>query len=821
MRLLLTLLFFVPLIGFSQYWQQQGQDIDGEAANDRSGNSVSMNAAGDRVAIGATLNDGNGGSSGHVRIYGWNGTSWMQLGQDIDGEAPWDQSGHSVSMNAAGDRVAIGTPWNDYNGNGAGHVRIYAWNGTAWIQQGQDIDGEAYGDLSGYSVSMNAAGDRVAIGAIRNDGNGADVGHVRIYYWNGTAWIQQGQDIDGEAYGDLSGYSVSMNAAGDRVAIGARYSYVNGNWVGHVRIYAWNASLWTQQGQDIDGEAAEDESGYSVSMNAIGDRVAIGAIGNDGNGIDAGHVRLYDWSGSSWVQLGQDIDGEAAWDGFGNSVSMNDAGDRVAIGAILNDGNSGTSNDNRGHVRLYDWSGSSWVQLGQDIDGEAAWDGFGNSVSMNDAGDRVAIGAILNDGNSGTSNDNRGHVRIYEWLGTLWVQQGQDIDGEAADDRSGYSVSMNAAGDRVAIGAIRNDGNGLWAGHVRIYSCNTELLDSVIVCDSTTWMDGVTYYSSTYSPTYILGPNSRGCDSVMRLNLTVNYSNSLSDTIIACNSYTWIDGNTYTSSTNTPSFMLSDIHGCDSLVNLDLTINYSNLGADTLTACDSYLWNANTYDSSGTFNQVLTNIHGCDSSVTLNLTIINSSTGTDSHTTCDSYTWIDGNTYTSSTNTPTYTLTNAAGCDSVVTLNLTVNTVNSSITNTTPTLTADATGATYQWLDCNNNYAPIPGETNQIFTATANGSYAVEVTQNGCVDTSACEQVNNVGINEINSSITLHPNPTTGVVELQGINGSFKVDVYDYAGKYLKSTRRSTIDLSDYPSGIYFFKVAYGDKTEELRVVKE
>ena len=285
-------------------------------------------------------------------------------------------------------------------------------------------------------------------------------------------------------------------------------------------------------------------------------------------------------------------------------------------------------------------------------------------------------------------------------------------------------------------------------------------------------MDGVTYYSSTYNPTYILGSNSRGCDSVIRLNLTVNYSNTGTDTLTECNSYTWIDGNTYTSSTNTPTY-------------------------------------------------TLTNVQGCDSVVTLDLTIINSSTGTDSHTTCDSYTWIDGNTYTSSTNTPTYTLTNAAGCDSVVTLNLTVNTVNNSITNTTPTLTADATGATYQWLDCNNNYAPIPGETNQSFTATANGSYAVEVTQNGCVDTSACELVNNVSINEINSSIILHPNPTTGIVELQGINGSFKVDVYDYVGKFLLSTSRSTIDLSDYPSGIYFFKVAYGDKTEELRVVKE
>ena len=661
MRTILSLLLLVPLVCFSQYWQQQGQDLDGEATTDYCGRSVSMNASGDRLAIGATYNDGNGPDAGHVRIYNWNGNTWTQQGQDINGEAAYDESAFSLSMNAAGDRVAIGANGNDGNGASSGHVRIYEWSGSSWTQQGQDIDGQAAVDGSGHSVYMNAAGDRVAVGAPHNDGNGPDAGHVRIYAWNGTLWTQLGQDIDGEGSGDYSGESVSMSAAGDRVAIGAPHNDGNGLDAGHVRIYAWNGTLWTQLGQDIDGEGSGDYSGESVSMNAVGDRVAIGAPRNDGNGFRSGHVRIYNWNGNSWVKLGQDIDGELGMDRSGYSVSMNAAGDKVAVDSRFNDGN------------------------GPDA----------------------------------------GHVRIYNWNGNTWTQQGQDIDGEWGNDQSGYSVSINAAGDRVAIGAPLNDGNtgNLYdqRGHVRIYSCNSELTDSVTVCDSTTWIDGVTYYSSTYNPTYILGPNSRGCDSLMRLNLTVNYSDSVNATQNAC----------------------------------------------------------------------------------------------------DSYTWIDGNTYTSSTNTPTYTLTNAAGCDSVVTLNLTVNTVNNSITNTTPTLTADATGATYQWLDCNNNYAPIPGETNQSFTATANGSYAVEVTQNGCVDTSACEQVNNVGINEINSSITLHPNPTTGIVELQGIKGSFKVDVYDYAGKYLQSTSRSTIDLSDYPSGIYFLKVAYGDKTEELRVVKE
>ena len=154
------------LFGFTINAQiiQIGQDIDGEVAVDWSGTSVSMNAVGDRVAIGAANNDGNGPDAGHVRIYAWNGNSWTQQGQDIDGEAAYDESGMSVSMNATGDRVAIGAAYNDDNGPASGHVRIYEWNGTSWTQQGQDIDGEAAGDGSGFSVSMNGAGDRVAVG---------------------------------------------------------------------------------------------------------------------------------------------------------------------------------------------------------------------------------------------------------------------------------------------------------------------------------------------------------------------------------------------------------------------------------------------------------------------------------------------------------------------------------------------------------------------------------------------------------------------------------------------------------------------------------
>ncbi|MEQ8907695.1 MAG: T9SS type A sorting domain-containing protein [Vicingaceae bacterium] len=282
---------------------------------------------------------------------------WTQVGNDIDGEAPLDRSGCAVSMPDS-NTVAIGA----YNNDGSkGHVRVYSRISSTWIQKGNDIDGEVIGDWSGRSVSMPDA-NTLAIGAPWNQGNGQKSGHVRIYRWSGAAWTQKGNDIDGEAAYDESGRSVSMPDT-NTVAIGAPYNNGNGNHAGHVRIYEWIGNTWIKKGGDIDGEAADDLSGFSVSM-PDANTIAIGALQNDGNGANAGHVRIYQWLGASWVQKGSDIDGEAAGDRSGTSVSMPDA-NTVAIGAPNNYGN-GTD---AGHVRVYQWSGSAWVQKGIDIDG--------------------------------------------------------------------------------------------------------------------------------------------------------------------------------------------------------------------------------------------------------------------------------------------------------------------------------------------------------------------------------------------------------------------------------------------------------------------
>uniref|UniRef100_UPI0025DD8AFB T9SS type B sorting domain-containing protein n=1 Tax=uncultured Draconibacterium sp. TaxID=1573823 RepID=UPI0025DD8AFB len=250
--------------------------------------------------------------------------------------------------------------------------------------------------------------------------------------------------------------------------------------------------------------------------------------------------------------------------------------------------------------------------------------------------------------------------------------------------------------------------------------------DVQTACDSYTWIDGNTYTESNNSATYtMVGGAASGCDSIVTLDLTINETAYGTDVQTACDSYTWIDGNTYTESNSTATYTIEGgaASGCDSIVTLDLTINpsysftenhtmcegetynwhrtqYSQAGTYTaayetvngcdsiytlnlrtlqngaqtlnITECDSYTLNGVTYDESGRYTQTVENANGCTLTITLNLTISGATYGTDTQTACSEFTWIDGNTYTEDNNTATYTTTNAAGCDSIVTLNLTI-----------------------------------------------------------------------------------------------------------------------------------------------------
>lgn len=301
---------------------------------------------------------------------------------------------------------------------------------------------------------------------------------------------------------------------------------------------------------------------------------------------------------------------------------------------------------------------------------------------------------------------------------------------------------------------------------------STYQIQQFAACDSFIWSNGITYYSSNNTAEQVL-QNAKACDSIIALDLIINNSITTVDSLVACDSLTWIDGVTYTNNNNTATHLLSAVSGCDSLVSLHLTINYSEIGIDTIVTCDSLLWvDGNIYTSSNnTATYTYTNSAGCDSTVRLDLTILNSKTRVDSIVACDSITWIDGQTYTMNNNTATYSLMTTDGCDSTIRLNLTIENLNTATSVNGTTITANETNAfSYQWLDCGNGYVRIPGATNRSYTATVNGNYAVELnTPNSCSDTSLCVPIVSVGLNEKygSESFNIFPNPTSDELNIQ------------------------------------------------------
>ena len=243
---------------------------------------------------------------------------------------------------------------------------------------------------------------------------------------------------------------------------------------------------------------------------------------------------------------------------------------------------------------------------------------------------------------------------------------------------------------------------------------------------------------------------------------------------------------------------------------------------------------SHTYSSSGTYNVCLIVTDTCGSdTLCKNVTVTNCTValGTDTRTECDSLIWIDGNVYYSNNNSATFNIVGGAAnsCDSLVTLNLTVINNDKTITKTNTTLTSNQLTGTYQWLDCNGNQ-PIPGEINQSFTATSNGSYAVVISNNGCTDTSACESVFSVGIKnlELETGIYIYPNPFENQINIsfnEKIISTYSLKIYNSIGKLVLSENLSNqitkIDLSDLDDGFYYVNINNFRNSRLFKVIKK
>ena len=359
----------IPPVHAAQ-WVQVGNDIDGESPGDGVGASVALSSNGAVVAI---------GSARGVRVYFNAGGGWEQRGNAVDGCCC------PVSVSADGNILAVGAR----NANGNGLVYVFQWILNTWQPLGSRLEGT---DGFGSSFALSDDGTILAVGARRS----LDIeGHVKVFSWTGTDWIQPGSDLLGSYPGGWYGNSVSLSSDGSILAYGF-YQYR----LGYVEVYRWSGSTWQQQGSTLTGFGFNEEFGVSVCLSGDGSIVAVGASAARGLGD---YVVAFRNDGTDWVQIGDSLLRH-----FHSSVSLSSDGKTILIG-VDGHGSNGFSSGQALVFRLSP-NEQEWRQVGQKLFGEAAHDSFGRSTSISDSGTRIAIGAVGNDGNGG----NAGIVRVYD-----------------------------------------------------------------------------------------------------------------------------------------------------------------------------------------------------------------------------------------------------------------------------------------------------------------------------------------------------------------------------------------------------------------------
>jgi len=378
---------------------------------------------------------------------------WNQVGGHIKGESKNDRAG-AVAISSDGTVIAIGASHNDGIGDRSGHTRIFKYNGSSWAQVGSDIDGVAIRDFSGTSVALSADGNTVAIGSPFYEATATifSTGHVRVYILDSGTWKKHGEDIVSEPRRrDLFGSALAFSSIDNMLVIGAPSNKINRP--GFVSFYSFEDKKWQKSAADIVGDAVNDKFGTSLAISesvSVGIVVAIGALGNSNNASTTGYVQVFllsgSGSGSGWYnqsKLGESILGNPN-DGLGQSVALSSDGYTLAVGAPKSSNNGSTS----GCVYVYSFESPSWSQLGNTIDGEENGSLAGDSLDISSDGSILAIGAPGN---------KSGQVSVYYFNNNSWDQRGDNIEGDGPGDAAGKYVAMSSNGTQIAIGAPDND----------------------------------------------------------------------------------------------------------------------------------------------------------------------------------------------------------------------------------------------------------------------------------------------------------------------------------------------------------------------------
>lgn len=392
-------------------------------------------------------------------------------------------------------------------------------------------------------------------------------------------------------------------------------------------------------------------------------------------------------------------------------------------------------------------------------------------------------------------------------------------------------------GQMISVGNMTYNSTGIYTDTLStIVGCDSIIITNLtvnslsfdtvnaMICSNQIYNFGGSQYnlSGSYNDTLT---NVNGCDSIVTLNLTVNPLSLSTLNVAICSNQTYNFNGNILNSTGSYQDTLSNTNGCDSIVTLNLMVNPPTFETLDIAICSNqtYNFNGNILNTTGSYQDTLSNVNGCDSVVTLNLTINPTSTTTIDTAICSGETFVAAGITHVAASTYIYFLQNWQGCDSVLTLNLTVNDLPIPIVQQVNDSTLEVnTATTYQWyLDGNL----LPNETNQTIVPMVSGLYSVEVTNaDGCTAQSTDFQffiINTDIINIENNTFKIYPNPTTEQIFIENRNNMKiqNIGLFDLNGKLYKTYQNTEIlDITTVPNGFYILKIKTGQKVLSYKI---
>lgn len=353
---------------------------------------------------------------------------------------------NTVAMSSDGNTVAVG--------QGNDLVVVYKWDGSDWTVKGDTIFAVSGESWFAESIDLNFNGNVLAIGSYgaKNPYN-ESAGSVAVYKFDGVSWNLRGQKLYGELK-DWFGFSLDLNEQGNVLAVGAPYANdPDVSQEGYAQVYYYG-TVWTQLGDDIKGDDGGDHFGWSVSLDDSGFRLAVGA--EPLYSYNRGYARIFDFNSSGvWEQVGNDIDSSLYPDLRGIDVSMSLDGETIAVGNF--------HGGNGGRVDVLKFDGSEWVSDNFQLTDNISQHTFGYSI------DFAQNANILVVGSPNFYNNDTGYVDVYKWDGMAWTNYGNRIREGIKSDFWGRSVDIDESGKNLIVGSSSN------TPYVKVYTTDVIL----------------------------------------------------------------------------------------------------------------------------------------------------------------------------------------------------------------------------------------------------------------------------------------------------------------------------------------------------------